>query len=123
MILGCPQDARGIAPVGCGLKRVRARQALMETSDKPGEIDVVFFTSSHCAPCTMLKRKLDALNDEMPDRIRIKTVNVETNDDASKQGIRMVPVLKIVRNNELLVGDMEMDDLRNVLIRSLYFST
>jgi thiol-disulfide isomerase/thioredoxin len=89
-----------------------------ETSDA----DVLFFTSSHCAPCTMLKRKLEALNSEMPAQIRIKTVDIETSDEASKQGIRMVPVLKIVRNNEIFVGDMEMDDLRNVLIRNLYFS-
>nr|MDO8083242.1 thioredoxin family protein [Candidatus Sigynarchaeum springense] len=87
------------------------------------DADVLFFTSTHCAPCSMLKRKLDAINSEMPGQIRIKTIDVESNDDASKLGIRTVPVLKIVKNNELFVGDMEMDDLRNVLIRNLYFST
>jgi thiol-disulfide isomerase/thioredoxin len=94
----------------------------MAVEKEASDADVLFFTSSHCAPCTMLKRKLEALNSEMPMQIRIKTINVESCDEASKQGIRCVPVLKMVNNNEVLVGDVEMDDLRNVLIRNLYFS-
>ncbi|MEX2684626.1 MAG: thioredoxin family protein [Candidatus Sigynarchaeota archaeon] len=90
-----------------------------ETSDA----DVLFFTSTRCAPCTMLKRKLEAINSEMPGQIRIKTIDIESNDDAAVHGIRTVPVLKIVKNSEIFVGDMEMDDLRNVLIRNLYFSS
>ncbi len=95
----------------------------MAVEKETPDADVLFYTSNHCAPCTMLKRKLEAINSEMPVQIRIKTIDIESNDEASKQGIRMVPVLKIVRNNELFVGDMEMDDLRNVLIRNLYFSS
>ncbi len=95
----------------------------MAVEKEAADADVVLFTSSHCAPCTMLKRKLEALNTEMPNQFRLKTIDVETSDEASRQGIRMVPVLKIVRNNELFVGDMEMDDLRNALIRNLYFSS
>ncbi|NMC05742.1 MAG: thioredoxin family protein [Candidatus Lokiarchaeota archaeon] len=86
------------------------------------DADVLFFTSSHCAPCTMLKQKLEALNSEMPAQIRIKTINIESCDEESKKGIRCVPVLKMVRNNEVLVGDVEVEDLRNVLYRNLYFS-
>ncbi|MBN2151363.1 MAG: thioredoxin family protein [Candidatus Lokiarchaeota archaeon] len=95
----------------------------MAVEKEAPDADVLLYTSAHCAPCTMLKRKLEAINTEMPVQIRIKTIDVGSNDEASKQGIRAVPVLKIVKNNELFVGDMEMDDLRNVLIRNLYFTS
>nr|MDO8111510.1 hypothetical protein [Candidatus Sigynarchaeota archaeon] len=86
--------------------------------DQETNADILFFTSNHCAPCMMMKRKLEALNAEMP--FVVKTVNIESADKTTLQGFRMAPVIKI--KDEVVVGDVEIDDLRNVLMRNLYSS-
>jgi glutaredoxin len=84
--------------------------------DREKDTDLTLFTSSHCAPCEMMKRKLDALKKEMP--FSMKIVNIDGADKASLQGFRMAPVIKL--KDEVVVGEVDLEDLRCALMRNLY---
>ncbi len=81
--------------------------------------DVILYTSTNCAPCVVMKRKLEEIGKQIP--FSFSTVNIDEipSDDRSK--LRVAPVLKIVGMNEHIVGDVDIDDLRNVLMRSLLY--
>jgi thiol-disulfide isomerase/thioredoxin len=80
--------------------------------------DVILFVSKHCAPCKMMERKLEQMKDEFP--FTLTTIDVEDAEKAGIGGVRATPILRI-KNNEQVCGDVEIDDLRNILLRNLYF--
>ena len=52
------------------------------------------FTATWCGPCRMQKPILDELEKEFGDKVEIKEVDVDQNQElAAKYGIRVVPTL------------------------------
>ena len=69
----------------------------------------------------MMKHKLDAVKIQLP--FRLKTVNIDSMDKKTKNTVKVAPVIKIVKNGEKIVGNVGVDDLRNILMRNLYSYT
>lgn len=80
--------------------------------------DLIFYTAKRCAPCHMMEKKLECIKNQLS--IRIKKVYVDEVDDISKSDVLSTPSIKIVKNGTKIVGDVEIDDLRAILLRSLY---
>jgi len=84
--------------------------------EREQDTDLTLFMSSHCAPCEMMRRKLDELKKEMP--FSMKVVNIDAADKAALQGFRIAPVIKF--KDEVVVGEVDLEDLRCALMRNLY---
>lgn len=84
--------------------------------ERENDTDLTLFMSSNCAPCEMMKRKLDELKREMS--FSMKIVNIDLDDKTSLHGFRVAPVIKI--KDEVVVGEVDLEDLRCTLMRNLY---
>jgi thiol-disulfide isomerase/thioredoxin len=82
--------------------------------------DVILFVSKHCAPCKMMERKLEQMKDEFA--FTLTTIDIEDADKAGLGDVRVAPVLRLQKSKEQVCGDVEVEDLRNILLRNLYFS-
>ncbi|MHA1999012.1 MAG: glutaredoxin family protein [Promethearchaeota archaeon] len=80
-------------------------------------LKVIFYTSNNCAPCAMMKQKLIKIREQMP--LKLTTINISTSSHAPDD-IRVTPVIKIAKNSEKIVGNVDLDDLRNILMRNLF---
>ncbi|HME51620.1 MAG TPA: glutaredoxin family protein [Candidatus Lokiarchaeia archaeon] len=83
--------------------------------EREKDTDLTLFMSTHCAPCEMMRRKLDELKKEM--QFSMKIVNIDA-DNAALQGFRIAPVIKF--KDEVVVGEVDLEDLRCTLMRNLY---
>lgn len=83
--------------------------------------DVVFYTMDRCAPCEAMKRKLEHVQASLPFPVHVHTVNLSSAGPAAAGPvIRSAPVLRVVKNGQQIVGDVDVEDLKMVLLRSLY---
>ena len=82
--------------------------------------DVILFVSKHCAPCKMMEQKLEQIKSELIS-FTLKTIDIEDAEKAGLGDIRATPVLRLQKSNEQVTGDVEIEDLRNILLRNLYF--
>lgn len=68
-------------------------------SDKPVLVD---FWAEWCGPCMQLAPHIDALSDEMHEKIYVYKMNVDQNTDTpSKFGLKGIPTLMIFKNGQL----------------------
>lgn len=87
--------------------------------DKPTTVLVEFF-GEHCAPCVVLRARLDVLAAELPD-ISVITIDAGENLDlAGRYGVRRVPTLFVTDENLKIrwrASGLPSDhDLREVLL-------
>jgi len=70
-------------------------------SDKPVLID---FWATWCAPCRMIAPTIDALADEMSDKIKVGKINVDEQQElASAFKIMSIPTVTMTRGNNVIM--------------------
>lgn len=70
-------------------------------SDKPVLID---FWATWCAPCRMIAPTIDALADEMSDKIKVGKINVDEQQElAAAFKIMSIPTLTMTRGNNVIL--------------------
>lgn len=70
-------------------------------SDKPVLID---FWATWCAPCRMIAPTIDALADEMSDKIKVGKINVDEQQElAAAFKIMSIPTLAMTRGNNVIM--------------------
>jgi thioredoxin 1 len=66
------------------------------------QIVLVDFYAEWCAPCKKMKPELEALGEEMKDKLLVLRIEVDQNRILSEElGISALPVVQIYKNNEL----------------------
>ncbi|MFX0100833.1 MAG: thioredoxin domain-containing protein [Candidatus Hodarchaeota archaeon] len=80
--------------------------------------DLIFYTAKKCAPCRVMEKKLDSIKNQLA--FKIKKVYVDDIEDPSKIDVFSTPAIKIVKNGTKITGDVDLIDLRNILMRNLY---
>ena len=67
-------------------------------SDKPVVVD---FWAEWCGPCKAIAPDLEAISNEMADKVTIAKVNMDENPDlAAKYGVRSIPTLLMFKGGE-----------------------
>lgn len=70
-------------------------------SDKPVLID---FWATWCAPCRMIAPTIDALADEMSDKIKVGKINVDEQQElAAAFKIMSIPTVTMTRGNNVIM--------------------
>ncbi|WP_406656131.1 thioredoxin domain-containing protein [Methanolobus sp. ZRKC2] len=65
---------------------------------KPELLD---FSATWCGPCKMQKPILDKVKEELGDKVDVKVIDVDQNQDmARKYGVQAVPTLVILKDGE-----------------------
>lgn len=89
-------------------------------SDQPVLVD---FWAEWCGPCRALAPSLDAISEEMGDKVKVVKVNIDESPNApTKYGVRSIPTMIIFKNGEPVaqnVGAMPKTDLAKWLESSL----
>ena len=64
---------------------------------------VVDFWAEWCGPCKQMAPHLEAVSEEMADKVAIAKINVDENPmSASKYGVRGLPTLMLFKNGEMV---------------------
>ena len=67
------------------------------------EHSLLFFSASWCGPCKSMTPVVENVSNAMRDRLNIIKVDVDASkNDAIDYGIRSVPTLLLVKNNEIV---------------------
>jgi thioredoxin 1 len=83
----------------------------MEINDQNFQKDVlenknlvmVDFWAPWCMPCQMLKPMVEELGEEMKEKVDVKTMNVDENQEtAKKYGIQSIPAVFFFKNGEVV---------------------
>ncbi len=83
----------------------------MEINDQNFQKDVlenqklvmVDFWAPWCMPCQMLKPMIEELGEEMKEKVDVKTMNVDENQEtAKKYGIQSIPAVFFFKNGEVV---------------------
>jgi len=70
---------------------------------KPGKLVLVDFYADWCQPCRMLKPHIEAIGEEMKDRLEVVTINVDHNKAlADELDIDGIPLLHIYKDQKLI---------------------
>ncbi|MHA1698741.1 MAG: glutaredoxin family protein [Promethearchaeota archaeon] len=97
----------------------RANRQHGSLSISENDVDLILYTAKNCGPCFIMKKKLELLKNEIP--FHLKTVDVTNfNEGDVDPEFLTVPTLKIIKSNDKIIGDLDMDDLKSILYRSLY---
>lgn len=88
---------------------------MVDTTSPP---DLILYTSDDCAPCLMMKESIERLKFEMA--LNVQEVNLSDRNVQAPADIRMAPVLRIMKNDQRIVGAVEINDLRNILLRQVF---
>lgn len=92
----------------------------VERSDKPVLVD---FYADWCGPCKMLAPTIDAIAEEMSDRLTVGKVNVDEQMKlALKYGVSSIPMLVLFRNGEPVassVGYREKEEIVSMINTAL----
>ena len=103
----------------------------MEINDQNFQKDVlenqklvmVDFWAPWCMPCQMLKPMIEELGEEMKEKVDVKTMNVDENQETSKKyGIQSIPAILFFKNGEVVkeVIGMQSKDSYIEAIDELY---
>lgn len=83
------------------------------------KLSLVDFSASWCGPCQMVHPVLEALSDEMADKVSIYKIDVdESPAEAGAMGVRGVPTMIIFHGGKEIdrqVGFRDKADLRKTL--------
>jgi thioredoxin 1 len=64
---------------------------------------MVDFWAPWCMPCQMLKPMVEELGEEMKEKVDVKTMNVDENQEtAKKYGIQSIPAVFFFKNGEVV---------------------
>lgn len=112
--------------VGCNVPRsetadVELTPAAIENavgSDvQPTDLVLVKFGATWCGPCRELDKELASLKPNLPDGVRVVSIDVDERPDASRAfGIESIPRIFVVRGGEVLadqVGYQSEADLQD----------
>ena len=83
------------------------------------KLTLVDFFATWCGPCKKQHPILEQLKEEMGDRVRVLTLDVDRNAEVSDAyRVQSVPTLMLFRNGQVLwrrSGLMMLDDLKRVI--------
>lgn len=81
----------------------------------PDKHSLLFFSASWCAPCLAMKPVLETVSGQMGKRINTIKIDVDASrQEALNYGIRNVPTVILIKNNEIIsqqVGGMPAQEL------------
>lgn len=87
-------------------------QEVLET-DKTVLID---FWASWCGPCKMLSPVIDALAEEVEDKVKVCKVNVdEQNALAAEFQVRSIPTLVVIRDGKMVTSSVGVKSKEAIL--------
>lgn len=87
-------------------------QEVLET-DKTVLID---FWASWCGPCKMLSPVIDALTEEVEDKVKVCKVNVdEQNALAAEFQVRSIPTLVVIRDGKMVTSSVGVKSKEAIL--------
>lgn len=70
---------------------------------KPGKLVLVDFYADWCQPCRQMKPHIEAIGEEMKDRLEVIAINVDMNKALSDElNIDGIPLLHIYKDHELV---------------------
>lgn len=70
---------------------------------KPGKLVLVDFYADWCQPCRLMKPHIEAIGEEMKDRLEVVAINVDKNKALSDAlNIDGIPLLHIYKDHELV---------------------
>jgi thioredoxin 1 len=87
-----------------------------EAASSKDKISLIDFGAPWCGPCKMIEPVLEALSDEMNDKVSFYTVNVDENpSESSRFGIRGVPTMIVFHDGQevdRMVGYRDANSLK-----------
>ena len=64
---------------------------------------LVDFWAEWCGPCKQLTPSLEAISEEMADKVKVVKVNIDENPNTPGQyGVRAIPTLMLFKNGQLV---------------------
>ena len=83
------------------------------------KVVLVDFYAEWCGPCKMMAPIVEAVSEELGDKVKVCKVNVDENQDlAAQYGIMSIPTLIFVKNGKLektLVGLRDKQELMSII--------
>ena len=82
-------------------------------SDIPVIID---FYADWCGPCKMMSPIIDAIADEMGDKIKVGKINTDENINLAQQyGIMSIPTILVIKNGEIAKSFIGVTDKTTII--------
>lgn len=84
------------------MKQLASTQSLDDLVAKH-EYSLLLFSASWCGPCKAMSSVVEGVSDLISDRVNAIKIDVDkSTHEASDYGIRNVPTLMLVKNNEIV---------------------
>lgn len=82
-----------------------------------GKLLIIDFHAEWCSPCKSLSPTIEELSDEYEDRVIIRKINVDEENEVSNQfGIRSIPTILFFKDGEIVerkVGNISKSELED----------